>query len=758
MKNKILPIFTIILMSLLMAGAVSASGPYYGNIAAVNGDTVKASGVTYALLVGVSTYKDPANNLDGVQYDVPHMRDMLISDCGYSSSRITTLEDSKATKSAIRSALIQMSSRAGKDDTVVFYFSGHGYVYPSYYGTSYLEPYDSAQDSVTYDISSSELKQWLDGLPCANVLVVIDACEAEGMLKAGTKELVTTSQVTSGSDAGSASDRFSQNFLGQFETGNLVSQSSAEQQKGLAGTRYVVLVSCRSGEGSWTNAVSGSWFTTYLVEGIGSPSADTNADNWISAEEAFAYASPLTTWKHYDQNPVLYDGNPSADLLMNHYNSLPVGKISVSSSPSGARIYLDGTDMGFNTPATLTSISAGSHTIILKKSGYNDYSTSVTVTGGQTSGISATLTVQQTTGSINVRSTPTGATIVIDGTTRGTTPATLTSISAGSHTIVLKKSGYNDYSTNVTVTGGQMSSISVTMTVQQTTGSINVRSTPGGATIVLDGKTRGTTPATLTGISAGSHTIVLKKSGYNDYPASVTVTAGQTSSISATLTVQQITGSINIKSTPAGATIVLDGMTRGTTPATLTGISSGSHTIVLKKSGYNDYSTGVTVTGGQTSGISATMTGQQTAGSISVSSSPSGAAVSIDGISTGYKSPATLTGISPGSHTVSCSLTGYTDQSRSVTVTAGQTVAVVLNLPAIGTSTGSIYVTSQPSKALVYLDGKYLGVYSPTTISKVTAGTHTLRLTKYGYKDYTQSVTVSAGATTPVSAVMARGW
>ena len=46
-------------------------------------------------------------------------------------------------------------------------------------------------DSVNYDISSSELKQWLDGIRCKNVLVVIDACEAEGMLKGGAKEMVT---------------------------------------------------------------------------------------------------------------------------------------------------------------------------------------------------------------------------------------------------------------------------------------------------------------------------------------------------------------------------------------------------------------------------------------------------------------------------------------------------------------------------------------------------------------------------------------
>jgi hypothetical protein len=102
------------------------------------------------------------------------------------------------------------------------------------------------------------------------------------------------------------------------------------------------------------------------------------------------------------------------------------------------------------------------------------------------------------------------------------------------------------------------------------------------------------------------------------------------------------------------------------------------------------------------------------------------------------------------------SLSGYADQSKSVTVKAGQTASVSLSLTAQSQATGSIYVTTQPSKALVYLDSKYLGVYSPTTITRITTGTHTLRLTKYGYKDLTQDVSVSAGITTPVSVVLTR--
>ena len=63
-----------------------------------------------------------------------------------------------------------------------------------------------------------------------------------------------------------------------------------------------VLVSCRSGEGSVDKCSFRQLVTTgtHFVEGIGKSSADTNSDTWVSAEEAFNYASPLTTWKHYD--------------------------------------------------------------------------------------------------------------------------------------------------------------------------------------------------------------------------------------------------------------------------------------------------------------------------------------------------------------------------------------------------------------------------------------------------------------------------
>jgi len=763
MNNNRILIVIILILNLIAIGAVSASGSYYGSTAAVSDDTPKSSGVSYAILAGVSTYKNPSSNLDGVQYDTPHMRDMLINDCGYSSSRITSLQDGQATKSAIRQALIQMSSRAGKDDTVVFYFSGHGYVYPSGYGTSYLEPYDSELDSVYYDISSSELKQWLDGIRCKNILVIIDACEAEGMLKGGAKEMVTTSQLKAGSDKTPGADRFSQNFLGTFESRDTLAQSSAEQQKALNGNQYLVLVSCRSGEGSWTNTLSGSWFTTYFVEGVGNPSADTNSDTWVSAEEAFNYASPLTTWKHYDQHPVIYDGDQSHDLLMARYGSSTSGTIDVTSSPAGATVYLDGKNSGYNTPATLPGISAGSHTVRCSMTGYTDASEDVTVTAGQTTSLMVTLQSQgPLTGTISVSSTPTGARIYLDGTDTGyNTPRTFSGVPVGSYTVRCSMTGYTDVSQGVTVTAGRTSSVKVYLTRQgPVTGSISVSSVPAGASVWLDGKITGyKTPVTLNGISAGSHTVRCSMTGYTDASQGVSVIAGQTASLMVTLQDEgPLTGTISVSSTPTGARIYLDGTDTGySTPRTFSGVPVGTHTVRCSMAGYTDASQSVTVNAGRTSSVKVSLTRQgPVTGSISVSSVPAGAGVYLDGNDTGFTTPVTISTISTGTHTVRCSMAGYTDQSQSVTVTAGQTTDVVLNLRVSGAETGSIYVTSLPSRALIYLDGKYLGVYTPTTINKVTAGTHTLRLTKYGYKDYTRSIIVVAGTTSPVSVVLTR--
>jgi len=64
--------------------------------------------------------------------------------------------------------------------------------------------------------------------------------------------------------------------------------------------------------------------------------------------------------------------------------------------------------------------------------------------------------------------------------------------------------------------------------------------------VYLDGSNTGrTTNTTLTGVSAGTHTVGVFKDGYGDYETSVSVSVGQTASVNTTLKVGSFTEDFN---------------------------------------------------------------------------------------------------------------------------------------------------------------------------------------------------------------------
>jgi hypothetical protein len=67
-------------------------------------------------------------------------------------------------------------------------------------------------------------------------------------------------------------------------------------------------------------------------------------------------------------------------------------------------------------------------------------------------------------------------------------------------------------------------------------------------------------------------------------------------------------GALNIVSTPSGADIFVDNIFRGYTPSTITEIDPGQHQILLKYTGYTDYSGTASVSPGQTTPLAIGMT------------------------------------------------------------------------------------------------------------------------------------------------------
>ena len=91
------------------------------------------------------------------------------------------------------------------------------------------------------------------------------------------------------------------------------------------------------------------------------------------------------------------------------FGSLPfpeVGTLSIISMPSGAEIYIDDVKMAQVTPATLTYISAGTHTVALNLYGYQGWADVVTIISSETTKLEVTLTPSAALNLINIIAYP----------------------------------------------------------------------------------------------------------------------------------------------------------------------------------------------------------------------------------------------------------------------------------------------------------------------------------------------------------------
>ena len=316
--------------------------------------------------------------------------------------------------------------------------------------------------------------------------------------------------------------------------------------------------------------------------------------------------------------------NPVVTTTPTTIPPVTTGQIYAQSSPSGAAIYMNGNFYGY-APMSIPNLAPGTYSMKATLSGYTPDTALVNVYAGQTAPYYPVLSQSpqpRQTGTVYVTSNPSYASVSVDGNYYGKTPLTV-SLYPGSHQIVLKLTGYNDYSSNVWVTAGQSQNLPVTMSTA-IYGSFTITSVPG-ATVYMDSAALGTTNSAgifqQSGITSGNHIFKVTASGYNDWMNTVYIQANTVTAISAPLTpkgvnptptpVQQ-TGGLSIASSPTNAETYVDNLFRGYTPLTVPDLSTGNHMVRLSATGYVDYTTTTTVTAGQTAPLAVTLSAAPT--------------------------------------------------------------------------------------------------------------------------------------------------
>ena len=298
-----------------------------------------------------------------------------------------------------------------------------------------------------------------------------------------------------------------------------------------------------------------------------------------------------------------------------------VGQLHVESNIPGAWISVDGqSGPNWVTPCTIPDLPTGSHQVLVSKQGYDNYQQAVTIEGGKTNSVNASLFAQapeppskplaekpaagkgtpstkesRTSGLIPVRS-PAGGGL-------GATPLpSARGVGPGATPLPSASGGGPGTTPLPSVSGGGLGA-----TPQM--GQLLVTANVAGAKISVDGSSEANwvTPYSSTiNRPAGAHQVVVSKEGYGDYQQSVTIEGGKTATVNAQLS--EASGEVLVITTPPGLEVLIDGKLIGPSPVRVT-VAAGSHKYTVRRQGWEPYEGTFTVSSGARATVRVNMGG-----------------------------------------------------------------------------------------------------------------------------------------------------
>jgi len=161
------------LMSLIVVWSVCL-----GSESAWGQNAAQPAGKHWALLIGVEKY-ERVTPLRFTVEDVKRLAVTLKRVGGYAPECILEITDSaecKPTKTAIMDKLPKWLKNVGPNDSLLIYFSGHGFLEND---KGYLAPIDiNAADLVSTGIPTAWFRQQLAACPAHIKLLILDSCHA----------------------------------------------------------------------------------------------------------------------------------------------------------------------------------------------------------------------------------------------------------------------------------------------------------------------------------------------------------------------------------------------------------------------------------------------------------------------------------------------------------------------------------------------------------------------------------------------------
>lgn len=338
---------------------------------------------------------------------------------------------------------------------------------------------------------------------------------------------------------------------------------------------------------------------------------------------------------------------------------------------------------------------------------------------------------------VSITSQPQGASVIVDGQDRGTTPITLFDLKPGRHHLKYRLAGYveRDRFFNTNEEGPFIEKSEVLV---EEKGLLLIKTDPAGCDIAIDGVSVGQSPRLITHLAAkDTYSVRLRKAGYQDQ--TITVRFEGRKPVVREEKLVLASGTLDVMSDPPGAEVMINGIVRGKTPLKVTEIPKGRAVVKFRLDGFADESRELSVNAGDKQTLSVMLTGLP--GTLQLSSVPEGARFYVNDEPRG-KGPLAIPGLKPGDYVVRAELAGYGTMTKTITIANGGSANEEFRL---SNTMGRLEVRTSPAGVTVNLDGHVAGVTKSAgrdvefsdvlAIENILEGEHTLVLTKEGYSE-----------------------
>ncbi|MCB1667313.1 MAG: PEGA domain-containing protein [Porticoccaceae bacterium] len=196
------------------------------------------------------------------------------------------------------------------------------------------------------------------------------------------------------------------------------------------------------------------------------------------------------------------------------------GNVTLASSPPGAEVLVAGEVRG-KTPLTTNILQSG-ELVSIKLAGHKRWQQRLQVNAGESIAL-PDIQLQPADGLVQLNSTPSGASITVDGQFAGSTPMELQLQPDKNHQLVLFLDGYQNLRQQLTVRAGEERILNLKLTAS--VGNILITGQPADAEVWVNGTRLGIAGQSLK-LPARAHHIELRKPGYASQRKTITPKPG----------------------------------------------------------------------------------------------------------------------------------------------------------------------------------------------------------------------------------------